>query len=705
MSPPVRPLEWVVVRRSAAPPAFLSWLRPPGLDASLDRFQSHLDQLDASLARAIERLGALVGQEEPGSGRARLVALRRALHNRRLQEASALASRLESSLPELEDALARLTSLPAQRLAQEQVLERLHQEQQERLAQALRHQGFADALWVASPSLARRLEEAQGSVASTKLRLRALQYLARFATKTSPFGLFVEVYASRLGDARREPEGEALLWLHRPEAQRLTTWLRENPTLTVQGERAWLVDRSGAKERLRGLDVVGLRKAGWGGFLGEEAIHLFLEAGVLERPAPPRPPPSLMPRETLLRVFREATQTPGYVDWVHPSPGVFPRAIALRTGEALHPLCAQLACRDALWRERAHAVQLVRSLKRTEPIPLLELYARFSRSPAPEVPPPPWSLNLQQEGDSLLVVAEAPARSKGEGRSFSASVMPLSSPERLVVNGVHEGHGRMASRFAALLPAAYREAVRQGNRHPGVRLAALQDGSRLAINDHPPLTDWALLLPGGLSSLLPERHVLPSSLQVEELDGSLVLRDPEGQRVAPLDLGLQSWGRGPFFDFLLLFSPARDISLSVLFSWIDARHPPRELTPGVLQFPPVHLQHLLLRRRTWRIELGSLPRPTGTVASRLLTLDQWRRRLLLPAEAFLTLCPPSQPSAPGANPDDHKPLYFRWDCPLFIELFEQVIRRARGPFWVSECAPAPDAPLPPEEWILQWVGP
>jgi hypothetical protein len=610
---------------------------------------------------------------------------------------------------------------------------------------------FQEAILVASPSLAERLLDEKQKPWSYQLRQSVTQYLTRFVMKTSPFGLFVEVALGVLEDARSEegsgraePQGPGsstvLPWSVRssneiavdlcPRQEPSQLWgvpwtgqepapetceeLRENTTNTRWEGRLIFLRRQRSAEELCSLPAAKLEAAGWRGLPAEaELSSLLLAAGFLEHKPRPLTPPVPLQRTAVLSRFRQSNikAQACHVDLVRADIQGFSASLVRRGCEVLHPLCALLASQDAQVVQRKIALQTLRDGFRSGPVPLLVFYEHLrKRAPvdASSEWRPAWDVEPDAAGHGLWLELK-PGGAGNVVRSFSSFVMPFQGDNgpSLVVQSVQEGYGRMASRLAFSLPPPYREATLDRNAQLAAqdRYADIVDGSDFRANHHPALLPWALVLPGGESSLPPERWILPGTLLVIERGGEPALVDKDGNRVFPMDLGLQSWGRGGFFEFLLTFSVARDISLSRVHEDVDSRLPPVLAAPGILYFERIWCQEALLRRRSWRVEPDALPPRAGKSLGRWwILLERWRRALGIPEICFLRLGT-SDRGVPGEDADQHKPFYFHWESPLLIDILAHTIQRQRRPFWITEGLPLPSGKGSVEEWLIEWDGP
>lgn len=261
-----REVDWALTRVALCPIERLDRLAPANFLACLEQ-QSRTTVRQArereELAEALYQAAGSAARpaaEGPAAGRFAVLALRRALHNGRPLRARDLALAGAALDPQLRERLAQYDPVDAEPIDE---LIALRREADAALWDNFQLESFQEALALTSRELARalrRLPDPRTHVWRGEQRFvadKGLVYLGRFATKTSPYGLFCGVALATIGDRWRlePPDGwrriEVLLSV--AEARKVAAMLaidpllaplirpRVNPTLrpTAEGWELW----------------------------------------------------------------------------------------------------------------------------------------------------------------------------------------------------------------------------------------------------------------------------------------------------------------------------------------------------------------------------------------------------------------------------------------------------------------------------------
>lgn len=180
-------------------------------------------------------------------------------------------------------------------------------------------------------------------------------------------------------------------------------------------------------------------------------------------------------------------------------------------------------------------------------------------------------------------------------------------------------------------------------------LAEVSGGlNRTNLNVHQPLADFHIVSPAEGSSYPPERQLPIADLYVvhDEVSDRVQLRSRRlGKEVVPLYLGYLMPSALPEVPRnLLLFSPSGMVRLDL---WGGV--PQAESVDGVRVRPQLRYRNVVLGRRTWSLEAGTLPkRVTGEGdAAWFCRWRAWQHAHGLPDQVFVTL--PTGDEADGAD--------------------------------------------------------
>ena len=255
------------------------------------------------------------------------------------------------------------------------------------------------------------------------------------------------------------------------------------------------------------------------------------------------------------------------------------------------------------------------------------------------------------------------------------------------------------------LPAALREGLRE-LRPPGAVFAEVTAGAATTnLNLHTRLTDHEIVCPGETSTAPESGRIQLDDLYVEHDTAAdrLVLRSRRlGREVVPLYLGyLVPMVLPEIPRTLLLFSPTSRVTPE---AWRGV--PAAPATDGVAHRPRLRHGSLVLHRRAWTAEPGSLPSAdaagsgtgtgtgTGTGngdAERYLRWQRWRRRHGLPDQVFARVRAVPQDGGTGGWLGASKPQYVDFDSPLSLIALDALIAGRAVRVVFEEMLPGEDA--------------
>ncbi|MGR6919256.1 lantibiotic dehydratase [[Actinomadura] parvosata] len=265
---PSGPTWWAsrpIIRLAGVPMAVVDGLRTRETSGRID----DLLRLDESLRREgdllVEALHDVIGALLPGGPKAGLVGLRRAVHQRRRPRSGEWADDVRSALPR--DILDRVKSWQEDLAVFEAGMDELPavlsaelDGMEPALRDGLRDPCFRRGLAKASPTLSAELEKwlrDPGRRMKRQSLLRALKYLTRAATKTSPFSTFmvagrcewtrqddlISLRESRRPDCVVEVDARVTWHLVRSLLDRHPGDLRMNPSVVRHGEDLVFIGR------------------------------------------------------------------------------------------------------------------------------------------------------------------------------------------------------------------------------------------------------------------------------------------------------------------------------------------------------------------------------------------------------------------------------------------------------------------------------
>ncbi|MFC8451025.1 lantibiotic dehydratase [Kitasatospora sp. NPDC057223] len=242
------------------------------------------------------------------------------------------------------------------------------------------------------------------------------------------------------------------------------------------------------------------------------------------------------------------------------------------------------------------------------------------------------------------------------------------------------------------LPAALREGLRE-LRPPGAVFAEITAGAATTnLNLHTRLTDYEIVCPGETSTAPEESRIQLDDLYVEHDTATdrLVLRSRRLDReVVPLYLGyLVPMVLPEIPRTLLLFSPTSRVTPE---AWRGV--PAAPAVDGVAHRPRLRHGSLVLHRRAWSAEPGSLPQPQPADgdAERYLRWQRWRRRHGLPGQVFAKVRPAPQAGGAGGWQGASKPQYVDFDSPLSLIALDALLAGRSVQVAFEEMLPGEDA--------------
>jgi Lantibiotic dehydratase, N terminus len=304
-----------------------------------------------------------------------------------------------------------------------------------------------------------------------------------------------------------------------------------------------------------------------------------------------------------------------------------------------------------------------------------------------------WSSVLPPPGEAPEELALSPADLRRFGEQVGAWTAELAAPLPLECE-VHSPDLMIAARsLEDLCAGRYRVIV--GEIHPGVHtvsqavaqpfcpfVAELLEETRALLSPEsvvlvdPPESyqrsniNWLdcdvlheLVPPGCASRLPPERRIPAGRARVVVEGGRLRCRDPESGRSG---------------DLLTVMPGAFHRAAFQLSREVLGGDYPARLLSG----------RLVLKRRTWQLDPGSLPeveRP-GEEAESFAALSRWARARGLPRWVFLS------------SDREPKPIFVDFQSPMAVDLFYKVARQASAAR-VSEMRPSPE-----ELWLRDERG-
>jgi len=268
-----------------------------------------------------------------------------------------------------------------------------------------------------------------------------------------------------------------------------------------------------------------------------------------------------------------------------------------------------------------------------------------------------------------------------------------------VVNSVFSGYGKMYSRFLHLFPKEVTESLRKHNqaKQPtNAIFAELQDGSFHNANIHPPLLEYEIRIPGGHKSLPEEQQILVSDIDIiidrSKEDLSLICKKTN-KIIYPFDLGFQGTaGRSRLFNLLNTFSYANYNATVLLTNYINSKIFNSNIDQDFTAFPRIFYEEkICLQRKTWVIKLDKIPikERNESDSEYFYSIHEWRKKLHLPDCVFIRLKPNVIPLKQDKKieGDDYKPQFLDFCSPLFISLFEKLMKKSANYIQMEEMLP------------------
>jgi hypothetical protein len=259
-----------------------------------------------------------------------------------------------------------------------------------------------------------------------------------------------------------------------------------------------------------------------------------------------------------------------------------------------------------------------------------------------------------------------------------------------VVNRFFESTGRYSSRYTAVLPPDMRTVtIEHLERHgrltidgESVELLDMLFTRSNTVNLHWPQTPKVLELPGEHADLGEERCCRLRDLHVaiDRERRHCVLRDDRGQRYLPCFLSpLQPEFLPSLLKMLNVFGVMARRGLQI------ARTP--HVHDGVMAYPRLSLERLVILRRRWVIPLDRLPVRSQREDEDFLAVQRWRRRHEIPTQCYLI----EAVTADYSKRTVYKPQYIDFCSPELVTLFLASLATAKEPITLEEALPVPDA--------------
>ncbi len=335
-----------------------------------------------------------------------------------------------------------------------------------------------------------------------------------------------------------------------------------------------------------------------------------------------------------------------------------------------------------------------------------------------------------------LLEDRPPGRQGRRRNAYGAFIQPFyerdeqGSPQLMgVVNSTFPGFGKVTGRLLHLFDQRLTDTTRAWNAamsHEDLLLENV-DASYFNANLHPPLLPFEVWIPGGHNSLLPERQIPITDLEVclnPDEPGLCLRHQPSRRRAYVLDLGLEvRRGRSELFNLLDHFTLAEYVTPWPLVEVINHRlenendpsSPQIKIQPRI-----VYEKRLILQRKAWLVPKVRLPIRNAEESdwTYFARLQAWRLDLGIPEEVFVVLFDRSQfkkltPEARARlGRDDYKPQYISFRNPFLVPLFEKLLTKVPEQLRIEEMLPdstqllgmVADAPQDRfvTEFVVQW---
>jgi hypothetical protein len=299
-----------------------------------------------------------------------------------------------------------------------------------------------------------------------------------------------------------------------------------------------------------------------------------------------------------------------------------------------------------------------------------------------------------------------------------------------VLNGLFPGYGKMMGRFLYMFDKNINEELLADNRilQQDSQFGENKDASYFNANIHTSLLDYEIWVPGSHSSLPFDKQIPITKLEIyfDDHERKLLLRNADsGKQVKMLDLGFQhSLGRSELFNFISRICADNVPSFDSIITPINKKYIELQelsFSKKITCLPRiVYNDNIIIQRRAWITKTDSMPiqDPQKNKCEYLIELNEWRIKHKLPENIFVTLShnyleqknltDKEVPVKTELQNDDYKPQYINFLNPLLVNLFSDLLRKAKETIYIEEMLPGRDQLLQVEsegyatEFVVQW---
>jgi len=284
---------------------------------------------------------------------------------------------------------------------------------------------------------------------------------------------------------------------------------------------------------------------------------------------------------------------------------------------------------------------------------------------------------------------------------------------KIIINNIGLGYGRMCSRFFHMFDSSFLNEVKIFNKslqRKNSFLTEVSDSSFFNANMHPLLFDYECIVPGGHSNSVEENIIGLKELVIKQCkkDDRLILFDEKNQKEIIIhDSSFQGRkARSQMFNFLLNFSDKVFPDFEPILKTINKKY--SEKKNGYIFFPRIVFDsNIVLQRKYWLVNTVKLSSflTKDRISDFFLDVNFWRKENNIPSKVFLKI-----PEGEENRKDDYKPQFVDFENPIFANLLQKIFRRSSKvilteflPFLEADVSNNKDE-LFTTEYLVQWYN-
>lgn len=262
---------------------------------------------------------------------------------------------------------------------------------------------------------------------------------------------------------------------------------------------------------------------------------------------------------------------------------------------------------------------------------------------------------------------------------------------KIAINNFTAGLGANISRFLRFLPLKHHQKVVQYNEEikPDFLLADTKDASIHNLNNYRPLTKYLINCFNNDKSegqrLLSLNKVF---VKVDE-NHDLMLFNDQNRKVQAINFSFENVKRrSSLLQFLDLFDPFDASGYAIFLRELNQIYRSKSINCKVVNIPRIYFgDRIILQRRKWLVEKSELQEILSNnlpFVNRLIDLTKWRKKHKIPDHVFIRI----GSRLPQRLSNDHyKPQFVNFNSPIFLMLFQNLIKKSEEVIEISEMFP------------------